>query len=387
VIHNRALDGLRGVAVLFVILFHFGYFTAGWIGVQVFFVLSGYLITSILLSSKSRHHAFFFRRFYWRRSLRIFPLYFAYLAALGVLYALRGVPAEFGERWLYLFSYTYNYALLLPELRQSVAFTHFWSLAVEEQFYLVWPLAVYYLSSSSLRRIVVAALVLSPMCRMAGVWLAQWLAPEHPEPGLFAYSPLPAQLDALAAGAALALVNLDRLTRLLPALAVLTCCAFAAGLYNALGGGAAATITALSPGWFPSAWDRASGLGIPPFGIRHYQHVWSYSLVNVWSALLIVAILRGGALAARLSHPVLLQLGKVSYGAYVLHYPMLGILRHLVYYQPISIEGFALFGGYLATVFGAAALSFRFLEAPFMAWKDSMFSEHRGREHAPAGAP
>ena len=69
-----ALDGIRCFAVLMVALYHFHNFAAGWIGVQVFFVLSGYLITSILLDAKERHRDVFFRRFYWRRTLRIFPL-------------------------------------------------------------------------------------------------------------------------------------------------------------------------------------------------------------------------------------------------------------------------------------------------------------------------
>ena len=72
-IRYRSLDGLRAVAVSLVVVFHFEIFPAGWIGVQIFFVLSGYLITSILLREKERPLVSYLGRFYWRRALRIFP--------------------------------------------------------------------------------------------------------------------------------------------------------------------------------------------------------------------------------------------------------------------------------------------------------------------------
>src|SRR5690349_3594765 len=94
-----ALDGVRCFAVLIVAMYHFHILAAGWLGVQVFFVLSGFLISSILLDAKERHAETFFKRFYWRRTLRIFPLYFAYLAVAAVAFALFAVPAAWGELW------------------------------------------------------------------------------------------------------------------------------------------------------------------------------------------------------------------------------------------------------------------------------------------------
>src|SRR5438552_3870358 len=109
--YNKSLDGLRGIAILLVILYHFGYLGAGWAGVQIFFVLSGYLITSILCAEKEQPIGFYLKRFYWRRSLRIFPLYFGCLLVLSLVYAVSGKPPLFANRWQYLFTYTYNYAL------------------------------------------------------------------------------------------------------------------------------------------------------------------------------------------------------------------------------------------------------------------------------------
>jgi peptidoglycan/LPS O-acetylase OafA/YrhL len=77
--HIQSLDGLRAVAVISVMSFPCGLIESGWMGVQAFFVLSGYLITRILLAEKNESLAFYMKRFYWRWSLRIFPVYYAYL--------------------------------------------------------------------------------------------------------------------------------------------------------------------------------------------------------------------------------------------------------------------------------------------------------------------
>ena len=155
--HLPALDGLRGLAILLVLahmlnllapqtdmvglLFsHFSYF--GWTGVQLFFVLSGFLITGILIDTQKAQN--YFSGFYARRTLRIFPLYFAVLAvAFIVLPAIGSVPPKIAidqENQVWLWTYLSNWASALGV--GSKAFPHFWSLAVEEQFYLLWPLLI-----------------------------------------------------------------------------------------------------------------------------------------------------------------------------------------------------------------------------------------------------
>lgn len=152
--HLPALDGLRGLAILLVLVhmlnllqvqagaaaYVFGRFSQmGWIGVQLFFVLSGFLITGILLETQRAPN--YFAGFYARRVLRICPLYFAVLAtAFIVLPAIGTVPRPIAtdqpHQW-WLWVYLQNWASLVGE--GSKGFPHFWSLAVEEQFYLVWP--------------------------------------------------------------------------------------------------------------------------------------------------------------------------------------------------------------------------------------------------------
>src|SRR4029077_13536960 len=93
------LDGLRGIAIALVVLFHFGLFPPGWVGVQLFFVLSGYLISDILLTEKEKPFPAYLSRFYWRRSLRIFPLYFFYLIITSALFAATREPKSLEIDW------------------------------------------------------------------------------------------------------------------------------------------------------------------------------------------------------------------------------------------------------------------------------------------------
>jgi len=146
-IYYPALDGLRGLAILMVVLVHnFGflhYFFFGWLGVDLFFVLSGFLITSILLSEAGTQK--FLKNFYMRRMLRIFPIYFLTIAfclllmpiitsSLPMIYYKQHLLwfVLFAQNWLYIFNPPQGNSILL----------HFWSLAVEEQFYLFWPFII-----------------------------------------------------------------------------------------------------------------------------------------------------------------------------------------------------------------------------------------------------
>ena len=142
-----ALDGLRGVAILLVIFLHnfkfTNYFFFGWLGVDLFFVLSGFLITDILLNTLKAKN--FLRDFYFRRFLRIFPLYFlALLICLFVVPQLtKSVHIDYYiNNQLWLWTFTQNWLFIFKSPEGSPLLLHFWSLAVEEQFYLIWPIIV-----------------------------------------------------------------------------------------------------------------------------------------------------------------------------------------------------------------------------------------------------
>jgi len=204
--HYNALDGLRGLAILLVFIVHI-YGTAdhfkasrvgsiaafwasgGWMGVDLFFVLSGFLITGILIDTVN--YPRFFRNFYIRRALRIFPLFygvFLLLAALTPVLHLEWLPGHIA----YLF-YCQNIALAfnhkLLDVAPTVYIGPFWSLAVEEQYYLLWPLTIWLLRDQ--RRIMKLCLALIGCCiilrfvlirllpNQVALYLIYWELPTH----------------------------------------------------------------------------------------------------------------------------------------------------------------------------------------------------------------
>jgi peptidoglycan/LPS O-acetylase OafA/YrhL len=163
--HMPVLDGIRGIAILAVLLFHFiapenkeGFanaavswvFAYGSLGVDLFFILSGFLITGILYDARTDQH--YFRNFYMRRLLRIFPLYYGVLIVIFLVLPLfpqlRGTElAELREHQAWAWLYAVNIYLAIHDGWVLSYIEHFWSLAVEEQFYLIWPLAVWLLAA------------------------------------------------------------------------------------------------------------------------------------------------------------------------------------------------------------------------------------------------
>ena len=146
--HYPALDGLRGVAILLVVFLHnFGfmnYFFFGWLGVDLFFVLSGFLITEILLRTVGKPG--FLKNFYARRMLRIFPLFYLTLViCLLLLPSIKSLNLQanyYTGNQLWLWTYLQNWLYVFKEPYGDKLLLHTWSLAVEEQFYLLWPLLI-----------------------------------------------------------------------------------------------------------------------------------------------------------------------------------------------------------------------------------------------------
>ena len=211
------LDGLRGLAILLVILFHYGFaisipgsqlfsrlqdcFRMGGYGVDLFFVLSGFLIGGILLDCKASPS--YFHTFYLRRFHRIFPLYYLWLG-LYVILALssfRYLPASIRvtwSGWRPIVVYALFAQNLISKSLQGISAAWLgplWSLAVEEQFYLLMPLAVRFLPKRRLVQLLVATILLSPVLRIA---FSRWTHAAQ-------YTATPLRADALAMGVLLAL--------------------------------------------------------------------------------------------------------------------------------------------------------------------------------------
>jgi peptidoglycan/LPS O-acetylase OafA/YrhL len=318
--HLPELDGLRGIAVLMVMAFHFFLFGgikthnrleaafvtvigAGWSGVDLFFVLSGFLITGILFDSRQRPG--FFRTFYSRRIFRIFPLYYAFLVLSFFLFPRLDASGTFEPMplsdQLWMWSYLSNVRIALkgwgavtPPLR------HFWSLAIEEQFYILWPWIVF---AASRRRLmcICAFMYLSAAALRIGLCAqGSWLA---------AYALTPTRMDALAVGAFLALLMREPLgykAAVRWAKPVLTCSTLAL-----------ATMFVLRKG-LKSHDPVVVALG-------------SSLLALVFGAILVLGLTSPLGSRSRwiLASPILRFFGTYSYALYVFHQPVALYLRAL----------------------------------------------------------
>lgn len=167
-VHFQSLDGLRGIAVLMVVLFHLEPDLGKWVhlgytGVALFFVLSGYLITGILIDSRDAVN--YFSSFYARRALRIFPIYYATITfiffVIPAIYPTARIPPTH-DRILYFF-YLNNWTRLLREPNNIPYVGHMWSLAVEEQFYWLWPFMVFKTSNRVLTYFGILGIFLGPL--------------------------------------------------------------------------------------------------------------------------------------------------------------------------------------------------------------------------------
>ena len=178
--YHPSLDILRGIAITFVVLFHcFGtvsFFRFGWMGVDLFFVLSGYLITDLLLHSRGNKH--FFRNFYVRRALRIFPLYYLTIFVFFNLGSLTFSNQETGSAFgyyahhsMWFWTFTQNWLFSMDGPPPMPYLSHFWSLAVEEQFYLLWPFLIFFVKNLNLLKKIIITLVVVAVVIRCSMWI------------------------------------------------------------------------------------------------------------------------------------------------------------------------------------------------------------------------
>lgn len=167
--HILSLDGVRGIAIIGIMLYHFFEMPYGaWFAMDLFFVLSGFLITGILLDTKTDKQ--YYKNFIIRRGLRILPLYYGALIVFFILVPLvvnksRLAPfSVYYNNQVYFWVYLQNWILLLKEpalIGKGRIFLHLWSLAIEEQFYIVWPIVILLFNTKNLVKIIVALILLS----------------------------------------------------------------------------------------------------------------------------------------------------------------------------------------------------------------------------------
>jgi len=362
------LDGLRALACFLVIVLHYGYFSAGWVGVQLFFVLSGFLITRILLENKPLPLGQYLKSFYLRRALRIFPLYFGVLVvALLVDHLCRLSSGQQAAQWATLFTYTFNWYILDPH--HTVLLTgwgHFWSLAVEEQFYLVWPFLLYAIPRARMQTamlaVIVGAFLLRLVIAIVTPILAQHYGMDHVQtPYILTYYSTFTQVDAFAIGGLVATGFFDRV--------LVTTKHLVWALMGVVVMGGTIGVFAWTRGYLSLAqcWQGVGVVGQPDL---YWFYVYGFTALNLFFALLILAAKQGTL--PFFSHPWLTRVGIISYGIYVFHNPLLLILRH---YMPVDCwtpAGFALFLGYCLLLYLISLGSYNLFERYFLLLKDKL---------------
>jgi peptidoglycan/LPS O-acetylase OafA/YrhL len=366
-----SLDGLRGLAAILVIATHYGYSQVGWIGLEFFFVLSGFLITAILLTETNRPLGQYLGRFYWRRLLRTFPPYFGYLLICGLVYVCVRQPRGFLDVLPSLATYWYNFNYLLNPHESSFVFLHLWSMSVEEQFYLVWPLLVFVLSGANLRRVIIAIVVLIPLLRLAlFVYFHLNGMGDFNLTRVFFFA-TPFHLDAFSIGAAIAVFRLTERALKPRWFFLATGCVLLLGLVNA-------SIGQNPYNLMPhvgelGTWGRFLGglsLGYPEFLLQNRQFLWAYSVIDLLAAVLIITASQQNWLQRFLENRFLWHLGRISYGFYIFHMPILFLFKPILPTNQWSLTGFAFFVVLVVITIGVAHLSYFYFERRFLMLKD-----------------
>ena len=346
------LDGIRGFAILLVVFYHnFGfinYFFFGWLGVDLFFVLSGFLITDILLKTFGNQN--YLRNFYTRRVLRIFPLYYLSLVIfLLILPRVRDIPIDLSyytkHQW-WLWTYLQNWLYIFKPTNSTNALHHFWSLAVEEQFYLLWPLAILTLRKPKYLLLLMGGLLLVVMILRLFIWTYQ--IEDLAYFNLYTFS----RIDGICIGCMLSLVQ------------------------------------RINPGFLkkftPAIVFTMAGLNfIFYFFNRRYHFTFPYlAIVGYTTFAMLFALLINEAVTQEtriinfiFNNGILKFFGKISYGLYVYHWPLYLLLSPYIFrWAQTSINQFSsqILASAITTLVAIfiSFISFRYFESYFLKLKD-----------------
>lgn len=370
------LEGLRGVAILLVTLHHFwpdsgALYVAlaplahlGWIGVDLFFVISGLLIGGILLDT--RESPAYFRNFYARRVLRIFPLYYAFVCALFIV-----VPI--GQSMIHKVGYLQSefvresgnplwYLLFAGNIRESITgvepayfLAPLWSISIEEQFYLMSPLLIRHLSPQTLKRVLIGLILFSPVFRLVMLELV-------PDNERIQYLATLSRFDNLSVGVLLALMLRT----------------------DALPGRRTAGIALVVSGLALAAAFATGGLDRNGWFCR----VFGYSLLAGFFVMLVFWAIqnRGARVTGVLRMRWLVYLGGLCYGLYLLQRPAEVLLLKSLAFAGIALEQYPTLSllGKIGFSVLVAHLSWQLFEKPINALKDRFRSEHHPLDRAPA---
>ncbi len=349
-----SLDGLRAVSILLVIFSHLlgtsGFpmgeramgsaGDVGYLGVRVFFVISGFLITSLLLNERARSGTISISGFYVRRAFRIFPAFYAFILAMGVAHLLGGIDLQ-ARDVIHAVTFTTNY----HHDSRSWELGHIWSLSIEEQFYLIWP-ALFLLSGPRhIGKVALAMVVLGPVFRMIA-----WVTTHNDDIIMETY---PCVMDAIAVGSVMAVyrTRLDAST------------SYQSFLRS------------------PLFWAVPVIVLVANAPIEHgFQYIVNISIMNAGIALMVDRFTRvtEGPVFRLLNQRHLAFVGLLSYSLYLWQEPFLNHNAHTTFTTwPINVS--------LAVV--CAVASYYLVEKPFLALRDQWSAKRRSRRAAATPPP
>jgi len=344
---------MRGVAIFLVILVHlFRYYkwlSFGWMGVDLFFVLSGFLITGILVDTRT--NSGYYKNFLVRRILRIFPLYYFFLIVFFIGFPLLSLHDHikyysylnsnqfwfwaYIQNWLFVTDTTY------PEIN---IISHFWSLAIEEQFYIFWPIVIFFFSGRNLKLTCILLIVGSLLFRIYLYFQqASWIV---------IYESTFTRLDGLAIGSLIAiLVREESGRKWLETWAFRILLVSAASIVSIIG---------ITGNYYIN---------------NPLLQTVGYTLIDMFCGALLVVLVSSSSISfikIIFKSRVLVFLGKYSYGLYVYHKPIYYFAEIYLAQWILNREVISVIGIVLSVAL--AVISYRLLEAPFLRLKDKLSS-------------
>lgn len=340
-VHNRSLDGLRGLAVMVVIAHHFElpFADMGYTGVDIFFVLSGYLITALIVKEWQKNQTINLKRFYIRRFLRLYPALLVFLAFFGFV-IVRPYTISVLTYWANWYT-VFNFGKF-----DNVEFRHLWSLSVEEQYYVLWPALLLFLlnrlSAKKVLRLTICLALLSAVLRFS-----YWFFTNYANVGALVseyYFRTDSRLDGLLLGSAFALAVcfglLPSYNRAKPYIHIYTAAAIAFVIL----------------------------ITVFPFGQRYFLASFGFLMVAIAAVICIsrITIYPSRVLTAIFGFRPLAFVGKISYGLYLWHYPIGFLIKNNGFatnvYTALELK--------LACTLGAVLLSYFLIEKPILKLKD-----------------
>jgi peptidoglycan/LPS O-acetylase OafA/YrhL len=345
---STLLDGWRGLSIIMVVLYHY-YFPAthwAWMSIDLFFLLSGFFITHSLVNLKEQQASSYFKKFYINRILRIFPLYYVVLAGFFIV-----LPKVFPgyitpsyqvilEKQIYFWLQIQNFYFAFNGWTDNVNFLHFWSLATEIQFYILWAWVVWKLQHYFLRfkKLLLLLIVLAIVFRLCGNYVFNW----HQ---VFNYTLLLSRISSFAFGSLLFLLwktnQLQKYKTILWWFAIIIPTLIT--IYIKLGN----TYGLLSPAAYLAGYELNALFWFSLIGL---------SLIKANKILVIFS-----------SHPILVFFGKISYSLYIFHQPIKFVLYKLL--EPYTLSHYALAAITFVIIVLVSTISYYGFEKPILKFK------------------